>query len=276
MRNLLLAGTAALLLPMAVQGQQWRSVTMSRQLTDNDEVRVFVEYGAGHFKVRSMDEGLLYRMDLRYDEDNFEPVADFSGDQLRIGVESIGRNIRLGSRQSGELDLELARGIPIDLDLEFGAVKADIDLGGLALTDLDLSTGASESHIVVSEPNTSRMDAARFEVGAADFSATGLGNLNAGRIDVSAGVGSITLGFDGRWQRDARVGIDMGLGSLELRFPEGLGVRLRKDSFLTSLDSEGLIKRGDVYESPDFESAERHVVIDLDAAFGSVSVVWIR
>ena len=40
----------------------------------------------------------------------------------------------------------------------------------------------------------------------------------------------------------------MGLGSLELLVPEGLGIRLRKDSFLASLDSEGLIKRGDVYE----------------------------
>ena len=68
----------------------------------------------------------------------------------------------------------------------------------------------------------------------------------------------------------------MGLGALELIVPEGLGVRLRKDSFLTSLDSEGLIKRGDVYESLDFADAEHRVVIDLDAAFGSIEVQWVR
>ena len=275
-RRILLLAAAALALPLSVQGQQWRTVTMSRQLESNDEVRVFVEYGAGHFKVRSVDAGLLYRMNLRYDEDRFEPVADFSGDRLRIGVESIGRSGSLKGRQSGELDLELARGVPLDLELDFGAVKADIDLGGLALVDLDLSTGASESRIDVSELNPRRMESASFSVGAADFTAMGLGNLNAERISIDAGVGSITIGLDGRWQRDTRIGVDMGLGSLEFRVPEGLAIQIRKDSFLTSFDSEGLIKRGKVYETPNCERAERRIVIDLDAAFGSVSVVWIR
>lgn len=275
-RGLCLAAALMVFVPIGAQGQSWRTVTMSRQLQSNEDVRVFVRYGAGHFTVRSVDEGLLYRMNLEYDEDRFEPVADYSGNRLRLGLESVGRNINLKGRDTGSLELELARGVPMDLDLEFGAVRADVDLGGLALTDLDLSTGASESVVDVSQLNPAQMSAASFEVGAAQFAVRRLGNLNAERIEVSAGVGSITLGLDGRWQRDARIGIEMGLGSLELHVPEGLGLRLRKDSFLTALDSEGLIKRGDVYESLDFDSAERRVVIDLDAAFGSVAVVWIR
>lgn len=275
-RVLFVAAAAAVITPTMVAGQSWRTVTMSRQLSDNDAVRVFVEYGAGHLKVRSVDESLLYRMNLRYDEDSFEPVADFSGDRLRVGVESIRRGIRMTGRHSGEMELELARGVPMDLDLTFGAVRADIDLGGLALTDLHLKTGASESIVDISEPNPARMRSATFEVGAAAFTVNNLGNLNAERIELDAGVGAIVLGLGGRWQRDAHLSIDMGLGTLELRVPEGLGIRLRKDSFLTTLDSEGLIKRGDVYESLDFENAERKVVIELDAAFGSVSVVWIN
>jgi hypothetical protein len=267
---------AAALVPGAVQAQSWNTVTMSRQLENADEIRVYVEYAAGHFTVRSVDEGLLYRMNLRYDEDKFEPVADYSGDRLRVGVESIGRGRSVKGREAGSFELELARGLPMDLDLEFGAVKADIDLGGLALTDLDLSTGASESVVDISEPNPLEMGTAKFEAGAAEFTVRNLGNLHAERIEVDAGVGSITLGLGGRWNRDAELSIDMGLGSLELEVPEGLGIRLRKDSFLASLDSEGLIKRGDVYESPDFEDAEYRVVIDLDAAFGSIEVIWIR
>ena len=83
---------------------------------------------------------------------------------------------------------KLARGVPMDLDLEFGAVKADIDLAGLALTDLDLSTGASESRVTISEPNPVHMGTASFQAGAAEFRATQLGNLNAERIEVDAGV----------------------------------------------------------------------------------------
>ena len=269
----------ALLSALAVQplsAQSMRTVTMSRQLEDGDEVEVSVEYSVGRFSVRSVDEGLLYRMNLRYDEDRFEPVAEYSGHRLDIGVESQGRSRGRGDRESGEVELELARGVPMDLDMEFGAVQADFDLGGLALTGLELSTGASESIIDISEPNRMEMGTARFEVGAAEFTLHNLGNLNAERIEFDAGVGSLVLGLDGEWQRDAHLSIDMGLGALELRVPEGLGIRLRKDSFLTSLDSEGLVKRGDIFESLDWNDADRQVTIDLDAAFGSVKVVWIR
>ena len=70
--------------------------------------------------------------------------------------------------------------------------------------------------------------------------------------------------------------MDMRLGSLTLRFPKGLGVKLVKDTFLTSLDSEGLIKRGDAYYSLDYDEAEYQVTVDVDAAFGSIRVVWVR
>jgi len=263
------------LLPM-VAAAQMRTVTMSRQLEDEDEVRVSVRYGAGAFSVRSIDTGLLYRMSLEYDEERYEPVAEYEDHELDVGIESIRGGIGRRSRDGGRLDLELARGVPMDLDLEFGAVSAEVDLGGLALTGLELSTGASESTIDVSEPSTSAMEVARFEVGAAEFTARRLGNLNASRIEVDAGVGSLTLWLDGEWQQDARLAIDMGLGSLELRVPEGLGLRLREDSFLTSLDSEGMVKRDDVYESLDWSEASRKVTVDLDAAFGSVKVVWVR
>ncbi len=277
MRRSFVAAAAALLaLPPVAEGQDWKTVTMSQRLDGEDDVSVSVRYGAGLFSIRSVDGGLLYRMHLEYDEDRFEPVAEYSGNRLELGVETRRRGLDIDTDEAGELRLELARGIPMDLDLEFGAVKAELDLGGLALTDLDLRTGASESEVDVSEPNPSRIGTARFEVGAAEFTARNLGNLNADRIEVDAGVGSINLGLEGRWQRDAHLDIDMGLGSPQTRSPEALGLRPRKDSILTSLDSQGLVKRGDVYESLDWNHADRRVTIELDAAFGSVSVVWVN
>ena len=114
------------------------------------------------------------------------------------------------------------------------------------------------------------------DVGAAEFTVGHLGNLNAAVIDIDAGVGHIELDFTGEWQRDALVSVDMGLGSLVLRFPKELGVRLVKDTFLTSLDSEGLVKRGDTYYSLDYDDAEYRVTVNVDAAFGSIRVLWVR
>ena len=276
MRSAMMVALLGAVTAPSVQAQNMRTVTMSRQLEDRNEVAVDVEYGVGRFSVRPVDEGLLYRMNLTYDEDRYEPVSDYSNHRLEVGVQSLRRSHLRGDRQSGELELELGRGVPMDLDLEFGAVHAEIDLGGLTLTDLDLSTGASESVIEISEPNRGVIESASFEVGAADFTLHNLGNLNAQRIEVDAGVGSLKLWLDGDWQRDTRLTIDMGLGALELHVPEGLGVQLRKDSFFTALDSEGLVKRGDNYESLDWNDAEHQVTIELDAAFGSVKVIWIR
>jgi hypothetical protein len=268
---------AGVVWPVHADGQSWREATMSHRLESSEPVRAQISYGAGTFGLRATEEPLLYRVSLRYDEDAYEPLIEYSGDRLEIGMEGSGRRFSFGRGSSGgSMDLELARGVPMDLDLDFGAVKADVDLGGLSLTSLELSTGASESRIDVSEPNTSVLRRAVFEIGAADFTMHRVGNLGAERIELKAGVGHVDLSLDGRWRADARLSIEMGLGALELRVPDGLGIRIRNDSFLTSFDPEGLVKRGDSYYSMDWEEAERKVTIDLNAAFGSVQVLWIR
>jgi len=263
--------------PERSAAQSWRNVTMSRQLSGESDMRVRIRYGAGRLSVRSAATGALYRMELRYDEDSFEPVAEYAEDRLELGVRGIGKHINWpGNHDSGEMKLTLARGVPMDLDMEFGAVRADVDLGGLQMTRLELSTGASESRIDISEPNRLRMSSAGFEVGAADFHVRNLGNLNAEIITVDAGVGKVVLDFRGQWEGDATVSVDMGLGALELRFPEGLGVRVIKNTFLTSLNSEGLRKRGDSFYSRDWDEAEHRITVTVDAVLGSIDVVWIR
>ncbi len=51
---------------------------------------------------------------------------------------------------------------------------------------------------------------------------------------------------------------------------------MMEDAFFTSPDSEGLVKRGDTYESLDYDDVEYQIAIDVDAAFGGVRVAWIN
>lgn len=263
-------------LPLAGGAQSWRSVTLSRQLADEETLDVRIRFGAGRLTIEPGEAGNLYRMHLRYDEESFDPVARYEDGKLDLGVEGRKGNIRWRKEDTQEMELSLAREVPMNLDLEFGAVRADLDLGGLQMTGLELETGASESRLDFSQPNPVRMAQATLEVGAADFHVRNLGNLNAERIDVDAGVGNVVLDFRGDWRGDADVAVDLGLGALELRFPEGLGVRLVRDTFLTSLDSEGLVKRGDSYYSVNWEDARHRVTVEVDAAFGSIDVVWVH
>jgi predicted membrane protein len=113
-------------------------------------------------------------------------------------------------------------------------------------------------------------------VGAARFEAEGLGNLNCEDLSFSGGVGDVALDFTGNWRTDGTVDIDMGLGSLTLRLPKGLGVSVHKSSVLASFDSQGLIKRGQVYYSEGFDKADRKLNINIDAALGSIKVLWVE
>jgi hypothetical protein len=276
MSILMATGLILSVTPAKGHAQSWRSVTMSRQISGEADLDVKLRFGAGRLTVAPMDGVALYRMRLRYDEDSFEPVAEYRENRLDLGLKGIGGSTPWRRREQQEMELSLARGVPMSLDMEFGAVRADLDLGGMLLKKLDLSTGASESQVEISEPNGMRMTSAGFKVGAADFRVGSLGNLNAERITVDAGVGRVALDFGGEWQGDARVSVDMGLGSLELRFPRGLGVQLVRSTFLTSLDSEGLVKRGNSYFSVDWEEAEHRVTVHVNAALGSINVVWVH
>ena len=274
--GILLALAALTADPSALTAQTWRDFTVSRVRGSEESLDVRIEYGAGEFDLVAADEGdLLYRMDLRYDEESFQPRSEYSNGLLELGVESVRRRINVGRSSKGQLDVELARGVPMTLDIQIGASQADLDLGGLWLTDASVSTGASQTLVDVTEPNPVRMEYAEFTAGAAEFTARRLGNLNAEHILVDAGVGEVTLDLTGSWQRDADLEVDMGLGALELRLPRGLGVSLEKDSFLTSLDAQGMVKRDDTYYSVDWDEAEYRVQISVDAAFGSVKVVWV-
>lgn len=271
----LFAGATLLVLsPRAVEAQSWRTVTASRQLAGEDRVDVHVTYGAGRFEVQPVEGNALYRMRLRYDEDAFQPLTEYRDGRLRVGVENGPRNIPIRRNGSGEMELALAREVPMDLKLEFGAVTAELNLGGLSLRTLQLSTGASEAVVDVSEPNPVRMTSARLEVGAASFTARTLGNLNSEQIEIAAGVGDVRLDFGGEWRGDSEVKVGMGLGSLELSFPRGLGVRIVRSTFLTSFDSQELVRRGEAFYSESWDQAESRLTIEIEAAFGSIRVLW--
>lgn len=263
----------ALLVPRPALGQDWHTASFARQAAGEDQLRVDVEYGAGQLKLAPGAPGTLYRASLRYDADAFKPKVTYAATRLRFGME--GGNARGRNLKEGLLDLRLSPDVPMDLNLAFGAADATIELGGLRVRSAAVKTGASRTVLSVSAPNEEACRLLAIEVGAAQFEARGLGNLNAQRVTLKGGVGEMTLDFTGAWQRDMSARIEMGLGALTLRLPVGLGVRVEKSGLLASFDSQRLTKRGNVYYSENWDDATYKLTLDVDAALGSIRVEWV-
>lgn len=266
---------AALLLAAApAAAQQWRTADFARQTQGERALAVEVHYGAGDLVVRPAASGLLYRMQLRYDERAVRPVSryDRSAGRLILGAENVARGRRQTGR--GRATVELAPTVPLDLSLEFGAGRAELELGGMAVRRLDLATGASETDLRWASPNRVAAGEVRLAAGASRLRVRGLGNARAERIHFEGGVGEAVLEFDGAWNRNASLAVEMGVGAVTLRFPRSLGVRIESRSSLSRFRPAGMERRGDAWYSAGYDRARHRVDVRLTAALGAVNVQW--
>lgn len=283
MRTLIgLLGAAALVVPGAAGAQTYRTLVESRRADQREGLRVDVDFVVGRFLLAPADGRQLYRVGLTYLEEQFDPSIAYQPELklLKIDLNGRERHADFGDMHDTRqrLDLRLAPDVPLDLDLTFGAVEADVELGGLTLRSATMGTGASESTVRFSAPNQAACDGLTLNVGAAEFAVIGLGNSRCRVVNLKGGVGDITLDFSGDWPAgtEMRVNADIGLGAVTLRVPESVGVRLNVDRFLASLSLDGFTKRDGVHFSDGYDAAATRLIVDVNAAFGSIEVDWIR
>lgn len=266
-------GAALIFATAPLSAQDWQTMSSARSFTNESALKVDVEYGAGQMTIKPGSDASLYRADLRYDADVFRPRMSFTGGELKVGIQdgkTKGRNMK-----AGRLDLALGTNVPLDMELKFGAAEAAIDLSGMLVKSAVIQTGASQTTLKITKPNRIVCEQLELNVGAAKFEATGLGNLNVRNLDLSGGVGEVILDFSGPLRQNLNAHVEMGLGSLTLRVPRGTGLQVTKKGLLASFDSQGMVKRGDSFYSEDWKTASKHVTVDVNAALGSIAVVWI-
>ncbi len=290
----LLAGVAALAITAPATAQDWKEFRSARQTpADLETLQVELAYGAGRLAVEPASPGFLYDLRVQYDAERFLPVRNWAVEDGRgnLRISLTGRESSEGRRRvrldggeldvsevrrlgdaAGRLQLGLGRSVPIDLAISVGAAESELQLGGLSLVRLSVETGASDTRVAFDQANPVRMKELELRAGAASFRAEGLGNANFERFRFRGGVGDVTLDFTGRWEADARGSIGMGVGALRLRLPRELGVRIRKSSFLTAFDAREFVQVDGGWQTENWSSADVHLELDLDAAFGSITV----
>jgi hypothetical protein len=272
---------ALLLCGVRLSAQTMRPFETFRQLHGETRLAARLEYAAGSLRLGPGRAGELYRMDVGYDESRFVPVSDYdaSSGSVFLGLRAAGEGgVRVVSRNQLRQIAAVAISPRVDvaLDLTLGAAEAELELGGLRVTNLQLKSGASRTVVRFSKANGTRCQRASISAGAADVSVLGLGNSRCDLIEFEGGVGKVLLDFAGAWTSNAQVVVKMAMGELTLRLPRRVGVRISMDKFLSSFEPAGLVRRGETFQSPNYDSNQRHLDLDLTTAVGGVNVEWVE
>jgi hypothetical protein len=180
--------------------------------------RVTVSMGAGRLEINGGAADLVEGT-IQYNVPEWKPTVKYQGNELSItqGIstgnklppENIANNWNLKFGQS-----------PIDLTINAGAYDSQLDLSGLALTNLSINDGASNGNVIFNTPNPEKMQLLSYKTGASTIKLTGLGNANFTEMSFSGGAGDYTLDFTGKLTRDAHVTISSGASQVSVIIPK--------------------------------------------------------
>ncbi len=280
--------TVLLLIPATFFAKDNNDEVLKKQapLTREKSVTVNVKYGNGYIdfnktKADNVYEGEFkyakYRPDVRYEVVGDEGLLDihFSG-KLKKDDDNLGSLTSLNNIYDNELLLSLTPEVPLDLNLELGVIKGNLDFSGLKINNLDLEIGVSKGIIFFDEPNSISLENCSIEGGVGKFKIKKLGNANIRSLFFEGGVGSYELDFSGEYQQNLRANIELGMGKVKLYLPRYIGTRVEvSKSFLATCSIDEVYKKDDYYTNDNWNNTRYNLDLKIETGVGKIDVVWV-
>ena len=206
----------------------------------NPPLDVNLSFGAGKMTLLPNPGPDLLSGTVTYNVADFKPeiIVDDTGVTLKQGNLKINAVPTINGSIKNEWNVSITNH-PIELSIMAGAYSGDFEFGGLALTDLHVTDGASNVNLKFSTPNSSLMNAFRYETGASNITMEKLGNANFQTMIFQSGAGNYSLDFSGVYQHDASVFIETGLSRLIISVPEGVQAEVNIEGLLSKVITSG-------------------------------------
>jgi hypothetical protein len=167
--------------------------TRTVALEGANRAEVNLQMGAGELKVRAADQEPLLEASFAFNRERYRPEVEYSvfGEKGRLQVRHPRRRgINFGPATRNEWDLLLSRAVPLELDINLGAGRNELDLRGLKIARLDIDMGVGEVLLDLQGPYEKSFD-----------------------VKIDGGVGSAKIRFPA--EVGVRVRVDGGLGSVD-------------------------------------------------------------
>ena len=192
---------------------------------------VTIKMAAGEMEIRGGADGDLMKGAFYYNRRPWEPRIDHqvSDGVARLLVEQRRMGPVFG-RVRNNWSIELSRKTPMELRLDLGVGKAEIDLGGVPVT----------------------------------------------KLDIQVGVGGMDLDLSGARKENLTGQIEGGIGRAEILLPEDIGVRIRVEGGLGSIDAPGFIKDDKVFRNEAWGKTPVNLDLDVEAGIGRIDLRLIN
>lgn len=193
---------------------------------ETDEVNLQLKVGGGRLTVAPGAEEGLVEGTVTYNVAQLAPQTTTNGSNIRLeAAQDIGLSAFTNQNIENRWDVSLGT-TPMALTLEVAGTDSEVELGGLAILELEIMQGGANFELVFSEPNRVEMDQLSFGGGASNGVLRGLANARAQEVQFAGGVGSYTLEFGGQLQNDIDVTVEGGLGTVTIIVPEQTAAEL--------------------------------------------------
>lgn len=231
---------------------------------------VIIEMGAGSLDITGGTDQLVEGT-ITYNFEAWKPVITRDSNTVTLSQKTTSTvSLPSDMKLKNEWQLKLGE-MPIALNLSTGAYEGNLNLGGLAITSLSISDGASSSKIRFDEPNTTAMSLLTYSTGASDVELLGLGNANVSTVEFNSGVGDYTLDFSGENTTDCNVSIKSGVSSLKIIIPSNARAEVTIDGELNNVELNGTwTTEGNRYMSGTDGALIR---INIDMAIGDLELI---
>lgn len=203
--------------------------------------RVMLDLHNAEIEIEPAAPGEPLRVEGRFDTKSYELVESRGEDAAG------GFSYELRFRQTRMFDLSglrrlfggagpkihvyLPRDVPFALEADLGKGEAQIDLGALSLTSLDLQFRQGAVVIDVSQPLAAPAEHVNIDGRMGALLARNLGNTSARRMQIHGGMGAVVADLRGHWLNDAQIEVTVAMGGGEVRLPEDVDIRGLPDRF---------------------------------------------
>jgi hypothetical protein len=278
---------AALALPLtlAFAGIAFGQVLKDAERTTERELKVSLSSAIGDLRICKGDGSKLFSLegrgtdagqyDANYTVQNRVGYMDLKLGSSDEGDEGKKSGIHINGFKSRSWLLHMSNAVPISFDIEMGVGRGDLNLSGLPVKDLNITSGASDVTLAFDEPNASTIENLTIESGVSKFNARNLGNANFRRLHFQGGVGTFMLDFSGAMKNEADVDLEVGLGLATIIVPWDVGARVEyQKGWMARIDcSNDFRSTGEEqYTSENFDSARVRINIRIDSGVGAVRV----